>query len=205
MNSTRRARAKIVTKKKITGRKVPRTDPQQQFYLKNRFNATRPRPKQSTVPPSQRIWRRTVVQTKPKIKTKIPRLFRMDRNTGLPVDYERTVNQVMQYVNPNLRNPPSAEKVLEELLTKMLTEVVRQGGRCCREHSQLRSLLKNRCHCHRSSQFLSKAEKARFEANESLSQFHSACKRGPCRIPSTKLGPTYMSKFNFNQLKIKSS
>ncbi|EDV57710.1 uncharacterized protein LOC6542414 [Drosophila erecta] len=205
MHTIKRARAKNVAKKRITGVKVPRTDTRQQFYLKTRFQATRPCQKQSSVPPSQRIWRRTVVQTKPKVRTRIPKLFRMDRHTGLPVDYERTVNQVMHYVNPHLHNPPSAELVLEQLLAKMLAEVVRQGGHCCQDTTQLWSLLKNRSHCRSSSHFLTKAEKDKREANESLSQFHSACKRRPSPTHSPKLGPTYMSKFNFNQLRIKSS
>ncbi|XP_037710665.1 uncharacterized protein LOC119547741 [Drosophila subpulchrella] len=201
MLSTKRGRAKSMPKKKGSVKKVPKTDPQQQRFLKTRFRANKPISKPS-VPPNQRIWRKTVVQTKPKIQKRIPKLFRMDQHTGLPVDYERTVQRVMHYVNPHLASRPSAEQVLEELLAKMLAEIVRHGGH---QNTQLRSLLGDHCNCRRRDMVRSKSEQSRREANESLDQFHSACKRGPCRLPSPKLGPTYMSKFNFNQLRIKST
>ncbi|XP_017015073.2 uncharacterized protein [Drosophila takahashii] len=204
MLSTKPVRVKSMAKKKSSAQKKPKTDPQQQRFLKTRFqSANRPISKQSSVPPSQRIWRRTVVQKKPKQKTRIPKLFRMDRHTGLPVDYERTVHQVMHYVNPHLASRPNPEQVLEHLLAKMLAEILRQGGHQ-NANSQLRSLLHDHCNCHRTNTISSKEAQSQREANESLSQFHSACKRGPCRLPRPKLGPTYMSKFNFNQLKIKS-
>ncbi|XP_016956579.1 uncharacterized protein LOC108029039 [Drosophila biarmipes] len=203
MLSTKRVLSKSMAKKKTTAKKVPKTDPQQQRFLKTRFKANKPIKKQSSVPPSQRIWRRTAVQTKPKLTKRIPKLFRMDRHTGLPVDYERTVQRVMHYVNPHLANRPRTEQVLEELLAKLLAEVVRQGGH--HQNTQLRSLLKDHCNCRRKDMVRSKSEQRRREANESLDQFHSACKRGPFRLASPKLGPTCISKFNFNQLRIKST
>ncbi|KAH8352156.1 hypothetical protein KR084_002321 [Drosophila pseudotakahashii] len=203
MLSTKPVRVKSLAKKKSSAKKKPKTDPQQQRFLKNRFQAKRPISKQSSVTPSQRIWRRTMVQTKPKLKSRIPKLFRMDRHTGLPVDYERTVHRVMHYVNPHLADRPNPEQLLEQLLAKMLAEVLRQGGHH-HANTQLRSLLHDHCNCHRTNTIFRKDERNQSEANESLSQFHSACKRGPCRLPRTKLGPTYMSKFNFNKLKIKS-
>ncbi|KAI8035363.1 uncharacterized protein LOC128253517 [Drosophila gunungcola] len=193
MLSVRRVKAKTIGKNKRM--KVPKTDPQQQRFLKTCFK------KKSSVPQNQKVWRRTVVQTKPKKKFKIPKLFRIDRVTGLPVDYEMTVHRVMHYVNPHLSNQQSAEEVLEELLTKMFAKGMIQ---CCQVHQQvnkLHSLLKNNCKC----QQISKIDKDSREANENLSNFHSACKLGPRRILSPKLGPTYMSRFNFNQLRIKST
>ncbi|XP_016987960.1 uncharacterized protein LOC108050688 [Drosophila rhopaloa] len=204
MLSVRRVRAKTSVKKRTTGRKVPKMDPQQQRYLKTRFKTTRPNSK-SSVPPNQRIWRRTVVQTKPKQKSKIPKIFRMDRVTGLPVDYERTVQRVMHYVNPHLNNPPSEEEVLEELLTKMFAQLIRRGYESRDQVTRLRSFFKDNCKCQRISHLLSRSEQNMREANENLCNFHSACKRGPRQILNPNLGPTYMSRFNFNQLRIKST
>ncbi|XP_017075205.2 uncharacterized protein LOC108110617 [Drosophila eugracilis] len=200
MVPTRRVRSK---EKKITSSKVPKTNPQQQRYLKTRFRKTKPVAKQSSVPPNQRIWRRTAVQTKPKVHKKLPKLFRMDRHTGLPVDYERTVQRVMHYVNPQLANRPSAEGVLENLLAKALVEAMRQSDGGMMQTTNMQSLFKGHCKCHR-TRLLPSVNDSKREANDSLSQFHSACKRGPCPSPKPKLGPTYTSKFNFNQLKIKS-
>ncbi|XP_017105392.1 uncharacterized protein [Drosophila bipectinata] len=209
-------RARIPRKRTKLAPKVPKTDPQQQRHLKNRFRRA-PIPgrnksfvAQSSVPPSQRVWRRTAVRTKPKPKVKLPRLFRLDHLTGLPVDYEKTVERVMHYVNPHLGNRPNAEQMLEELLTSMFAEVMRQGCRDRLGSHQLRAMLKNSkgCSCPM-GQYLNKcdlnsqSEKDRRETNESLQHFHSACKRGPRQPQSSR--PTYTSKFNFNQLKIKST
>ncbi|EDV30759.1 uncharacterized protein Dana_GF15017 [Drosophila ananassae] len=210
-----RKRVKPVTR-------VPKTNPKQQRHLKRRF-MTAPRrghnknlAAQSPLPPSQRVWRRTAVRTKPKPKVKLPRLFRLDRLTGLPVDYEKTVERVMHYVNPHLDHRPNPEQMLEDMLTNMFAEAVRQG---CRNHPQvfshlgahqLRALLKDSkgCTCPmgkylNKSDMNAQSEKDRRETNESLQHFHSACKRGPRSPHSTR--PTYTSKFNFNQLRIKST
>lgn len=70
-----------------------------------------------------RVWRKTIVVTKPKVKPRVPRLFRADRNTGLPLDYERTVSRIMRYVNPQHSQSPSPEKILEDHITRQLVEI----------------------------------------------------------------------------------
>ncbi|KAH8333800.1 hypothetical protein KR059_003440 [Drosophila kikkawai] len=223
---------KIIRKKKVTfPKKVNKIEPQKQSVLKNLFVSQRSgnqkrSPASRRSPPSQQVWRRTVYRNKPKAKPKdkLPRLFRLDDQTGLPVDYEQTVERVMHYVNPHLASRPNTEQVMEELLTGMFMEVVRQsspdprccrdekalGCMCCRDHQTkryLQSLLK--AHPCRWNQFSNKDEsqeplkQSKLKANKDLSDFHSACKRGPRPI-SFKLGPTQASKFNFNQLRIKS-
>ncbi|KAH8237981.1 hypothetical protein KR032_010059 [Drosophila birchii] len=222
---------KIIRKKKRTPpKKLPKTNPKQQTALKNLFvtqrTGTKKRSSRSTrtttPPPSQQVWRRTVLRNKPKPKPKdkLPRLFRMDDQTGLPMDYEQTVERVMHYVNPHLASRPNAELLMEELLTNMFMELVQQrcasrkvpahmccrdksapGHMCCRDHQTkryLQTLLKTKA-CQSDEQIKQSKQKA----NEDLTDFHSACKRGPRHI-SPKLGPTKASKFNFNQLRIRS-
>ncbi|XP_017046098.1 uncharacterized protein LOC108091417 [Drosophila ficusphila] len=201
MLTSKRISGKARSKRKNLVVKVPIRNPKQQRFLKTRFKASRRVSKQFSVPPNLRVWRRTAVQTKLKPKTNLPKLFRLDRLTGLPVDYEQTVQQVMHYVNPRLVSKPNAEQVMEELLTKMFVEVARQDCRKRMRADQLKSFLKQKY----SSRQMDELEQTRREANESLSHFHSACKQGPRREPGSKLVPTYMSKFNFNQLRIKST
>ncbi|XP_020799190.1 uncharacterized protein LOC110177018 [Drosophila serrata] len=224
---------KIIRKKKRTiSKKVPKTNPKQQSVLKNLFVTQRTNIKKrssgtrrpSAPPQNQQVWRRTVLRNKPKPKPKdkLPRLFRMDDQTGLPVDYEQTVERVMHYVNPHLSCRPNTDLMMEELLTNMFMDVVQQrcpyrkaqtpthmccqngratGGMCCRDHQTkhyLQSLLKTYPCC-----LDEPIKQSTQEANEDLSDFHSACKRGPRQI-SAKLGPTQASKFNFNQLRIRS-
>ncbi|KAH8244556.1 hypothetical protein KR038_000695 [Drosophila bunnanda] len=222
-NTKKTLKPKIIRKKKrIVKKKLPKTNPNQQSVLKNLFVTQRCNTKKrssatrrpSAPPPSQQVWRRTVLRNKPKPKPKdkLPRLFRMDDQTGLPLDYEQTVERVMHYVNPHLTSRPNAELVMEELLTKMFMEVVHQRcpyrkvNMCCRDEKAPRDMC---CRHHQTSlkthpcrlgQYIKQTKQ---EANEDLKDFHSACKRGPRHI-SPKLGPTQASKFNFNQLRIRS-
>ncbi|KAH8279611.1 hypothetical protein KR018_007881, partial [Drosophila ironensis] len=213
-NSRQRPRGRnLKTHQTVVKRTMPRTNPKQQSHLKRQFRAAKTGPKRKAVPMEHRVWRRTTVRLKPKPVTKMPRLFRVDRRTGLPLDYERTVERVMSYVNPHIIYRPSAEEMLEESLAKMFAELMRQGNRNQSGRLQLQTLLKDcrGCHCPM-GQFLDKAEKSfqadpternRQETNDTLKHFHSACKRGPRNIRS--VGPTYKSKFNFNQLRITST
>ncbi|KAH8283111.1 hypothetical protein KR054_012272 [Drosophila jambulina] len=231
-------KSKNIRKKKRTSpKKIPKTDSKQQSILKNIFvNQKSGIKKRSSGsrrpsgPPAsqQQVWRRTVYRNKPKPKPKdkVPRLFRMDDQTGLPVDYERTVERVMHYVNPHLASRPNADLVMEDLLAKMFMDVMRNGcpnpkipahmccrdgrapgGMCCRDHQTkryLQTLLK--AHPCRLGQFPSHEpvkHQSKQEANVDLTDFHSACKRGPRKI-SPQLGPTKASKFNFNELRIRS-
>lgn len=183
---------RIPRKRAKPAARVPQTNPKEQRHLKNRFMSA-PRPGRNKhlvahrpLPPSQRVWRRTAVRTKPKPKVKLPRLFRLDRLTGLPVDYEKTVERVMHYVNPHLGHRPNPEQALEEMLTNMFAEAVRQG---CRNHHQvfghlgvhqLRAMLKDSkggtCPMGQyvnKSDMSAQSEKDRRETNESLQHFHS--------------------------------
>lgn len=187
MSPKKPIKAKNIKKmKKTTVKKVPKTDPKQQRVLKSLFKARSGKKKSSGFrrpsarPPSQRVWRRTVVRPKPKPNPndKLPKLFRMDQETGLPVDYERTVERVMHYVNPHLVQRPNAEQVLEELLTNMFVEVVRMGSRDQQGTRHLQNLLKDQpC---RLGQFLNRVKKdnqpkqGTRETNDILGDFHSA-------------------------------
>ncbi|XP_034473596.1 uncharacterized protein LOC117781001 [Drosophila innubila] len=146
---------------------------------------------------SQRVWRKTIVFTKTKPKMKLPRLFRADRLTGLPVDYERTVSKIMHYVNPHLSSSPSPDQLMEELLTRTLVGYV--GNWNCSNQSpqflkhHMRIILRNQ---------VPQSIENDFRNDADLCQFHCACKRKP--VPPEALIPTYKSKFNYNNLKIKS-
>ncbi|KAH8360972.1 hypothetical protein KR093_002279, partial [Drosophila rubida] len=140
------------------------------------------------------IWRRTIVLMKTKPKAKLPRIFRADRTTGLPLDYERTVSKIMHYVNPQASKSPSPDQLMEELLTQTLAGYL-VGSNCCNgsfeEH--MRMILQNqRTYGMRKDP----------RNDEALVDFHCACKRKP--PPPCNLVPTYESKFNYNNLKIKS-
>ncbi|EDW39927.1 GL14000 [Drosophila persimilis] len=167
----KKAKTAPVSKKK--SQKVSKSSSKQQSQLKTLFRASNfkttpqsnPVKRRAPVPPNQRVWRKTIVRTKPKKEAKLPRLFRADRRTGLPLDYERTVEHVMNYVNPYIgsRRRRTPEEELEEVMANMFVQL-----------------------------------------NAALSDFYSACKRGPARTGSP-LGPTRKSRFNYNQLKIKST
>ncbi|KAH8412144.1 hypothetical protein KR009_000098, partial [Drosophila setifemur] len=206
--------AKII-KRKTGAKTMPKTDPKEQRLLKSQFKdrarnrkvTSAPR-RPSTVPPCQRVWRRTIIRPKPKPKVRLPRLFRVDRMTGLPLDYERTVERVMHYVNPHLGQRLNNEQVMEELLTNMFAQMVRQDYRNLEvpQHVNrhlLRTMIRENCPQRWSDEKEAQVARDRKEANDSLSHFHSVCKRGPRQSP--RAGPTYSSKFNFNQLRIKST
>lgn len=212
--------------------KVPRSSPQQQSQLKTLFRAvnfkTTPQgnpvkaKRQAPVPPEQRVWRKTIVRSKPKKKeVKLPRLFRADRRTGLPVDYERTVEHVMHYVNPHIgsKRKRTPEEELEEVMTNMFVELIQQGGAHqdpCQITQRLRSMLQSgqynargsgqwhgNCNCLLGKCTKSPRSDGRRQ-NADLSDFYSACKRGPPPTISP-LGPTRQSRFNYNQLKLRST
>ncbi|KAL7742454.1 hypothetical protein ACLKA6_019084 [Drosophila palustris] len=145
----------------------------------------------------QRVWRKTIVLTKTKPKCKLPKLFRADRLTGLPVDYERTVSRIMHYVNPHLSSSPSPDQLMEQLLTRTLVSYV--GNWKCSNRSpqflkhHMRSILRDQA---------PQSLQENIRNDRDLGQFHCACKRKP--VPAETLIPTYKSKFNYNNLKIKS-
>ncbi|EDW11016.2 uncharacterized protein LOC6575565 [Drosophila mojavensis] len=145
-----------------------------------------------------RVWRKTIVVTKPKPKDRVPRLFRADRLTGLPLDYERTVSRIMSYVNPQHSRTPSPEKALENLFSQQLAgifELCSRNNQCPRAmKNQIRLMLKS---------YGTKTPQCSGEAdNRNLCEFHSACTRGPTPRPEFQAPPTYKSKFNYNTLRI---
>ncbi|XP_022230359.2 uncharacterized protein LOC111079473 [Drosophila obscura] len=227
--------------KKKKPQKVPKSSPKQQSQLKTLFRASKfkttsqgnPVKRQAPVPPKQRVWRKTIVRNKPKKKeVKLPRLFRADRRTGLPVDYERTVEHVMHYVNPYIgsRRKRTPEEELEEVMTRMFVELIQQGGAHqdpCHIAQQLRSMLQKgqcngigkgngngngkgngqcigNCNCQLGEKCTKSPRSDGRRENAELSDFYSACKRGPPATISPLLGPTRKSRFNYNQLKIRS-
>ncbi|XP_034666881.1 uncharacterized protein LOC117900581 [Drosophila subobscura] len=214
---------KALPKKKGTNKqaqKLPQSSPKQQSQRKTLFRAKKFKSSPVQAQTQGQVWRRTIVRSKPKQEVQLPRLFRADRRTGLPVDYERTVEQVMHYVNPYIHSQAkrTPEQELEELMTNMFVELIQQGGA-----QQLRAMLQKGCQgsgsCdwQRVGQFdrqmggqcdhqLSKKfpMNARSE-NADLSDFYSACKRGPQRTASPLAAPTRRSRFNYNQLKLRSN
>ncbi|KAH8284470.1 hypothetical protein KR044_003326, partial [Drosophila immigrans] len=172
---------------------------------------------QQQSPSSQPIWRKTILVNKPKPKTILPRIFRTDRKTGLPLDYERTVSKIMRYVNPQASKSHSPDQLMEELLSQTLVGYLESYNRtngCVFKH-HMHMILQNRG--------LNAIDKD-VRNDENLLEFHCAwlvthsfylqdskknitkiisySKRKP--LPSANIVPTYQSKFNYNNLKIKS-
>ncbi|XP_026844626.1 uncharacterized protein LOC6595586 [Drosophila persimilis] len=220
----KKAKTAPVSKKK--SQKVSKSSSKQQSQLKTLFRASNfkttpqsnPVKRRAPVPPNQRVWRKTIVRTKPKKEAKLPRLFRADRRTGLPLDYERTVEHVMNYVNPYIgsRRRRTPEEELEEVMANMFVQLVQHGPDHqdpCEITQKLCSMLQNarkdkghcngKCDC-QMWKCTNNGRNEGLKQNAALSDFYSACKRGPARTGSP-LGPTRKSRFNYNQLKIKST
>ncbi|EDW71190.1 uncharacterized protein [Drosophila virilis] len=163
---------------------------QQQRILKQNFRNTS---KRLELPTVHRVWRKTIVRIKPKPRNLVPRLFRVDRLTGLPLDYERTVSRIMHYVNPHIFDDPSPEEQMERLLTRALGGIIDNCSNRCPYYlrNQMRTFLR--------SQGSKSTRRTEGTDNEDLSQFYCACKRGPIILEQA---PTYRSKFNYNSLKI---
>ncbi|XP_062133490.1 uncharacterized protein LOC133843779 [Drosophila sulfurigaster albostrigata] len=156
-------------------------------------NSTKRQPQKC--PSSQVIWRKTIVLTKVKHKANLPRIFTPDRITGLPLDYERTVSKIMHYVNPQASNSSSPDQLIEEFLTQTLVGYLKNYT-CC-DQSSLKK------HMRMILQIQGPNVAQSYHRNdEELFEFHCACKRKP--IPPVNIVPTYGSKFNYNNLKIKS-
>ncbi|KAH8409563.1 hypothetical protein KR222_008528 [Zaprionus bogoriensis] len=164
----------------------------QQRHLQQLFKYSGKRQAQ---PPAQRVWRKTVVLDKPKPKVKVPRLFRTDRFTGLPVDYERNVARIMSYVNPQLSQSPSPETIMADILARTLAGLI--GGRNRSSNDIKRQMLM----ILQGHSIQPSPEDLRYD--EELNHFHCVCKRKP--VPSPSQFPTASSKFNYNGLKIKSN
>ncbi|SPP79096.1 uncharacterized protein LOC117581908 [Drosophila guanche] len=217
-------KGKSASGSKKQAQKLPKSSPKQQSQLKTLFTSKKFKKSPVQAQTQSQVWRRTIVRSKPKQKVQLPRLFRTDRRTGLPVDYERTVEQVMHYVNPYIHSQAkrTPEQELEELMTNMFVELMQQGGA-----QELRSMLQKGCkgrgscdwqmggQCERQMggqcdwqmgrKFPMNPRNDGRQENSDLSAFYNACKRGPQRTPSTLAAPTRRSRFNYNQLKIRSN
>lgn len=147
-------------------------------------------------PPSPKLWRKTIVLIKPKPKKVVPRLFRVDRSTGLPVDYERTVSRIMRQVNPQLVNAPSSDTKMSKMLARTIVEILgKPKNRCPSDiRQQVEMILKHH---------VTKPTKEKIQHDKELKHFHCACKRRST-INDEQI-PTYNSRFNYNRLRIKSS
>lgn len=149
-------------------------------------------------PPSSKVWRRTIVVIKPKAKKKLPRLFRVDDSTGLPVDYERTVARIMSYVNPQLNKAPSSDAKVAQMLARTVLDIMGKSKghiRCPHDiKQQMQMIFKHHT---------VKESKEKLQHDSDLNKFHCACKRKPSPISDEQI-PTYNSRFNYNRLKIKS-
>jgi len=119
--------------------------------------------------PNNRIWRKTIVFAKTKPKIKLPRLFRADSLTGLPLDYERTVLKIMHYVNPHLSSSPSPDQLMEELLTRTLVGYVENWSRT----NQSPQSLKDHLHMILRNKGTQSAKKD-IHNDENLCKFHCA-------------------------------
>ncbi|BFF96210.1 uncharacterized protein DMAD_13453 [Drosophila madeirensis] len=213
---------------KKQAQKLPQSSPRQQSQLKTLFRAKKFKSSPVQAQSQGQVWRRTIVRSKPKQEVQLPRLFRADRRTGLPVDYERTVEQVMHYVNPYIHSQAkrTPEQELEELMTNMFVELMQQGGaqqNACQISQQLRAMLQKGCkrrgscdwqrggQCERQMggqcdyQMDRKLPMNARNENADLSDFYSACKREPQRTASPLAAPTRRSRFNYNQLKLRSN
>lgn len=161
--------------------------------------------KYQTKPPSSKMWRRTIIVIKPKKKKKLPRLFRVDNSTGLPVDYERTVARIMSYVNPQLNKAPSSDAKVAQMLARTVLDIMGKSKghirypqghiRCPHDIKQQMQMIFK----HHSV----KESKEKLQHDSDLNKFHCACKRKPTPISDEQI-PTYNSRFNYNRLKIKS-
>ncbi|KAM8718188.1 hypothetical protein ACLKA7_004834 [Drosophila subpalustris] len=179
--------------------KKSNTRKRNQQRLRNKNTNTKTNTNTNTITTNRchRVWRKTIVLTKTKPKCKLPKLFRADRLTGLPVDYERTVSRIMHYVNPHLSSSPSPDQLMEQLLTRTLVSYV--GNWKCGNRSpqflkhHMRSILRDQA---------PQSLQENIRNDQDLGRFHCACKRKP--VPAETLIPTYKSKFNYNNLKIKS-
>ncbi|ALC38082.1 CG15425 [Drosophila busckii] len=164
-------RQQSVKRKYQTQQTKRRKSTAQQNYLKHNYITV----KQEAKPIMRRVWRRTVVQLKPKPKVRVPRLFRMDINTGLPLDYERNVSKIMSYVNPHFARPPNPDQVIEQMLTQALANIVGRGGDFAAENIRSEILKSMRQH----TAMAKKPSANKQRANYELQQFHKACKRAP--------------------------
>ncbi|EDW77647.2 uncharacterized protein Dwil_GK24610 [Drosophila willistoni] len=148
---------------------------------------------------------KTIVGHKVKMEStalEVPRLFRVDRLTGLPLDYEQTVDYVMHYVNPHLVHKRSPEQLLEEKLTQMFASLMEQqrGYGCGMSRSLIRHKLMSQLRSKGGSTLT--LAKANREGNMELNEFHTACKRGPKAQSETYINSRKSKGTKYNPYKL---
>lgn len=186
----------------FTGKKLPILSQRKRKPRQNHSHKKEPKRFKSVITkrqvkaPIPKMWRKTIVLIKPKPKKVVPKLFRVDRSTGLPVDYERTVSRIMRYVNPQLDKSPSSETKVAKMLARTIVDIMgKSKNRCPADfRQQVEMILKHH---------VTKPSKDKVQQDLDLQEFHCACKRRP--IINYDQIPTYNSRFNYNRLKIKSS